>query len=136
MLDNGNATLAGNLIQNSDQRLKTNIFDLDSSSSLAEIDAFNPVTFNWIDPNKSSVPQFGFIAQQVQQIFPNLVSTTSPTALTPDGTLSLNYIDLISPIVAAIQELDSELTSLEFDRRRLLAGDHISDRKLRPSQCD
>jgi hypothetical protein len=72
----------------------------------------NPVTFNWIDPAKSSVPQFGFIAQQVQSVFPNLVSTTSPTALTPDGTLSLNYIDLISPIVAAIQELDKEITSL------------------------
>jgi len=72
----------------------------------------NPVTFNWIDPAKSSVPQYGFIAQQVQSVFPNLVSTTSPTALTPDGTLSLNYIDLISPIVAAIQQLDEEITSL------------------------
>jgi trimeric autotransporter adhesin len=98
VLDNGNATLAGNLIQNSDQRLKTNIQPLDASSSLDAIDALNPVTFNWIDPAKSSVPQFGFIAQQVEQVFPNLVSTTSPTALTPDGTLSLNYIDLISPI--------------------------------------
>ena len=112
VLDNGNATLAGNLIQNSDQRLKTNISDLDGSSSLAEIEALNPVTFNWIDPQKSSLPQFGFIAQQVQQVFPNLVSTTSPTALTPNGTLSLNYIDLISPIIAAIQELDREVTTL------------------------
>jgi hypothetical protein len=111
-LDNGNATLNGNLIQSSDQRLKTNIANLDASSSLAAIDALNPVTFNWIDPAKSSVPQYGFIAQQVQSVFPNLVSTTSPTALTPDGTLSLNYIDLISPIVAAIQQLDEEITSL------------------------
>jgi lysophospholipase L1-like esterase len=110
--DTGNATLAGSLVQNSDQRLKTNIQDLDGSSSLAEIEALNPVTFNWIDPAKSSLPQLGFIAQQAQSVFPNLVSTTSPTALTPDGTLSLNYIDLISPIVAAIQELDKEITSL------------------------
>ena len=112
VLDNGNATLAGNLIQNSDQRQKTNIAALNGSSSLAEIEALNPVTFNWIDPAKSFVPQFGFIAQQVQSVFPNLVSVTAPTALTPGGTLSLNYIDLISPIVAAIQELDQELTSL------------------------
>ena len=110
--DTGNATLAGSLVQNSDQRLKTNISDLDGSSSLAEIDALNPVTFNWIDPAKSSVPQYGFIAQQVQSVFPNLVSVTAPTALTPGGTLSLNYIDLISPIVAAIQQLDKEITSL------------------------
>jgi len=112
VLDNGNATLLHNLIQSSDQRLKTNIQSLDASSSLAAIVSLNPVTFNWIDPSQGSTPQFGFVAQQVQSVFPNLVSTTSPTALTPDGTLSLDYIGLISPIVSAIEELDQELTSL------------------------
>jgi hypothetical protein len=111
--DTGNATLAGGLIQNSDQRLKTNIQSLDASSSLLLIDQLNPVTFNWIDPNKGSTIQLGFIAQQVLPIFPNLVSTTSPTALTPDGTLSLNYIDLLSPIVSAIQALSADVTSIE-----------------------
>jgi len=72
----------------------------------------NPVTFNWIDPNKGTALQLGFIAQQLLPVFPNLVSTTSPTALTPDGTLSLNYIGLISPIVSAIQQLDQQLTDL------------------------
>jgi Chaperone of endosialidase/Domain of unknown function (DUF5011) len=111
--DNGNAVLQGGLTQTSDQRLKTNVQSLDASSSLSLIDQLNPVTFNWIDPNRGSTPQLGFIAQQVLPIFPNLVSTTSPTALTPDGTLSLNYIDLISPIVSAIQALSSEFSSIE-----------------------
>jgi hypothetical protein len=61
------------------------------------------VTFNWIDPSEGSTQQVGFIAQQVQSLFPQLVSTTSATALTPGGTLGLNYIGLISPIVSAIQ---------------------------------
>jgi hypothetical protein len=113
VLDNGNATLAGNLIQNSDQRLKTSVQSLDASSSLDAIDNLNPVTFNWIDPNKGATPQLGFIAQQVLPIFPNLISTTTPTPLTPNGTLSLNYIGLISPIVSAIQALSSEITSIE-----------------------
>ena len=117
--------------QNSDIRLKTNIQALDGSSSLAEIDNLNPVTFNWIDPEKSGVPQFGFIAQQVENIFPNLVATTAPTALTPDGTLSLNYIDLISPIIAAIQELDREITTLEST----VAGFRAVDYDGR-SKCD
>jgi hypothetical protein len=108
----GSATLAGTLTQNSDQRLKTDIQSLDASSSLAAIEALNPVSYQWVNNIFGSGEQTGFIAQQVQQVFPNLVSTTSPTALTPDGTLSLNYIDLISPIVSAIQELDQELTSL------------------------
>jgi hypothetical protein len=113
VLDNGNATLAGTLTQNSDQRLKTNIQSLDASSSLAAIDALNPVTFNWIDLSQGSTTQLGFIAQQVRPIFPNLVSITSATALTPGGTLSLNYIGLISPIVSATQALSAELTSIE-----------------------
>jgi hypothetical protein len=113
VFDNGNATLAGTLTQNSDQRLKTNIQSLDASSSLAALDALNPVTFNWIDPSEGSTTQVGFIAQQVQQIFPNLVSTTSATALTPGGTLGLNYIGLIAPAVSAIQALYSDVQSLE-----------------------
>jgi len=66
-----------------------------------------------IDPNQGNGTQVGFIAQQVQQIFPELVSTTSPTALTPNGTLGLNYIDLISPIVFAIQALYADIQSID-----------------------
>jgi hypothetical protein len=113
VLNNGNATLAGTLTQNSDQRLKTNIQSLDASSSLSAIDALRPVTFNWANGIFGDGLQTGFIAQEVQPIFPNLVSTTSPTALTPDGTLGLNYTGLISPIVAAIQALDQQLTNVE-----------------------
>ncbi len=108
----GNATLAGTLTQNSDERLKTNIQSLDASSSLTQIEQLNPVSFNWADDIFGGTNQLGFLAQQVQPIFPQLVSTTSPTALTPGGTLGLNYTGLISPIVAAIQELDKEITSL------------------------
>lgn len=113
VFDGGNAQLSGTLSQNSDERLKTNIESLNASSSLSLINALTPVTFNWIDPNRGTGLQLGFIAQEVLPLFPNLVSTTSPTSLTPDGTLSLNYIGLISPIVSAIQALSSELTSLE-----------------------
>jgi hypothetical protein len=83
--------------------LKTNVQSLNNSNTLALIDQLYPVTFNWIDPSEGSTQQVGFIAQQVQTIFPQLVSTTSATALTPGGTLGLNYIGLISPIVSAIQ---------------------------------
>jgi len=93
--------------------LKTNVDSLDASSSLSEINALNPVAYDWLDPEKGGVRQYGFIAQQVQPIFPELVSTTSATALTPDGTLGLNYLGLIAPIVKAIQGFSADLTSLE-----------------------
>ena len=112
IFDGGNAQLAGTLTQNSDQRLKTNVQSLDASSSLAAIDALNPVTFNWIDPTEGTTPQLGFIAQQVQQLFPALISTTSPPPLTPGGTLGLNYIGLIAPLVEAVQQLSAGLNSI------------------------
>jgi hypothetical protein len=112
VFDGGNAQLSGTLTQSSDQRLKTNIQSLDASSTLALIDQLNPVTFNWIDPNQDQTPQMGFIAQQVQQIFPNLVSTTSPTALTPDGTLGVNYIGFVAPIIKSVQALYADVASL------------------------
>lgn len=105
VFDNGSAALAGTLTQNSDERLKTDIASLDASSTLAAIEALNPVTYQWLDPTEGSPTQIGFVAQQVQQIFPELVATTSPTALTPGGTLGLNYIGLIAPIVGAVKEI-------------------------------
>ena len=113
VFDGGNAQLSGTLTQSSDARLKTNIQSLDASTSLAAINSLTQVAYDWLDPNKGGVRQYGFIAQQVQQVFPNLVSTTSATALTPDGTLGLNYIGLIAPIVEAVQTLSAGMTSLQ-----------------------
>jgi hypothetical protein len=93
----------------SDQRLKQDIVSLDGSSGLAAINALNPVSFYWKpETERSTQQQFGLIAQQVQNVFPNLVVTSSPTILTPDGTFSVNYEGLISPMIRAIQELDAK----------------------------
>jgi hypothetical protein len=109
--DNGNATYAGSIFQSSDQRLKTAITPLDASSSLAAIEALTPVSYTRID-QPGSGQNLGFIAQAVQTIFPQLVSTTSATALTPDGTLTLNYVGLVAPMVRAIQALAGQVSSL------------------------
>jgi hypothetical protein len=119
--DNGNATYAGSIFQSSDQRLKTNVQSLDASSSLSLIDRLNPVTFNWIDSDKGTTPQLGFIAQEVQKIFPDLVSTTSATSLTPDGTLTLNYVGLIAPIIAALHHIDGVISDF---------ADHFATKEL------
>lgn len=109
--DSGNSTYSGSIFQSSDQRLKTDIELLDASSSLSAVEALNAVSYLRLDqPGQGE--NLGFLAQQVAQVFPQLVSTTSATALTPDGTLTLNYQGLIAPIVAAIQELDQQLTNL------------------------
>ncbi|NNM83827.1 DUF5011 domain-containing protein, partial [Candidatus Parcubacteria bacterium] len=91
----------------SDERLKQDIVPLDSADGLAAIDALNPVSFYWKpETGRGPVQQYGVIAQQVQNVFPNLVTVTNPTPLTPDGTLTVNYDGFIAPMLRGIQQLD------------------------------
>ena len=132
---NGNATYSGSIFQSSDRRLKANIDSLDAASSLAAVNALDPVSYARID-QPTEGQNFGFIAQAVQQIFPALVSTTSPTKLTPDGTLTVNYLGLIAPIVKAVQAVSnkvSETAHLVIDR---LSAHRVETQQLCVSKSD
>ncbi len=96
----------------SDQRVKDNIESLSGVSALEGIEKLRPVSYTLrLDPSLG--PQLGFLAQDVQQIFPELVSTsTVTTAWTPDGTLQLAESGIISPLVAAVQELNLRLDTI------------------------
>jgi hypothetical protein len=74
-----------------------------ASSSHATIDALNPASFDWIGGIFGGGQPARLHCEAVQTVFPELVSTTSPTALPPNGTLGLNYSGLIAPIIASIQ---------------------------------
>ena len=98
----------GNIQVSSDQRIKKNIQRLAATSGLDVINALNPVTFNWIDEGAGTSTQYGFIAQQVKEVLPDLVRNTGLiSSSTPDGMLHLDYNGLFAPIVKAIQEIAS-----------------------------
>ena len=98
---NGNGAIAGNgdsqatFISTSDARLKENIINL--PSQLSNIMALRPVEFDY---KASKGHQIGFIAQEVREIYPDLVSESSDGYLTLAG-LDKNY----SRLIKAIQEL-------------------------------
>jgi hypothetical protein len=97
----------------SDRRLKKDITPVNISMGLSLINALAPVEYNWIDPDVyggTTQRQYGFIAQEAMIVAPDLVGTTTPTALTPDHTYFFNYIGLIAPIVKAIQELSTKVS--------------------------
>jgi hypothetical protein len=52
----------------SDQRIKTNIFEINTSFALDTLRKIEPVSFEYIDKTTSSTPNWGFIAQQVQDV--------------------------------------------------------------------
>ncbi|MHB8392547.1 MAG: tail fiber domain-containing protein, partial [Acidobacteriaceae bacterium] len=92
----------------SDSRLKTNFTALSTTPALAGIDALAP-TFNIWKTEATGTPEHaGFIAQQVQPVFPDLVATE------PDGFLTMNYAGLTPYLASAVQALDQR-TSLMQD---------------------
>jgi len=109
-------SMEGNNITNqSDERLKTNIIEHEQSS-LERIKAFNFVDFTWI---KNGREDFGLIAQEVQQIAPELISEN-------EGILSINNTLLNMMTTHAIQELskEHENTLLVASHAYLLAEQH------------
>lgn len=76
VLNDGNANLKGTLSQSSDIRLKENVKDLESKGSLRIAE------FDWKNGNGHS---YGFIADEVEKIYPDMVSEDS------SGYKVLNY---------------------------------------------
>jgi hypothetical protein len=69
----------GSWTDSSDERLKTDITRINGDDALAKILALKPVTFAWRNPDLHGGDQApgGFIAQDLMQIFPEFVSTTT-----------------------------------------------------------
>ena len=87
----------------SDINLKKNINTLTNCYDV--VSDLNPVGFKWIKNNKDNV---GFIAQEVEQIIPNIVSNI-------DEYKAIAETKIIAYLVGAIQELDKELKELEAE---------------------
>ena len=116
----GTAFALGSFVNNSYQRLKGDIQT--TNYGLDAITKLRPVTYRWNDSavNKSMPPadkarmRLGFIAQEVQKVVPELVSTD------PRGYFAIDYPSFAAPIVKAVQEL-----------KTLFDGDHGELMKLK-----
>lgn len=101
------------VLSSSDERLKTNIRDLESP--LVKIEKLNPKSFLWNDvtaPLTDKGDSYGFIAQEVQNDFPFLIKNVGNTNNLTD-VLSLDYNSIIALNTAAIKELLAKIEQLE-----------------------
>lgn len=93
----------------SDARFKKDVTEL--NQSLEKIKQLRGVSYHFDTtafPKKkfSEEKRMGFIAQEVQEVFPNLVKETK------EGYLSVNYTAVIPVLTEAVKELDAENQSL------------------------
>jgi len=91
----------------SDARLKTNVADL-PSSTLDKVLSLRPISFNFVDNPDSQYKGIGFIAQEVDALFPEVVLHPS----SPDQYYALDYSKFGVLAVKAIQELDQRTKGL------------------------
>jgi len=93
-------------VATSDQRLKQNIIAIDPVDALHEVMHIRPVRYAF--KHAPSVERRGVIAQELQSIAPHLVYTV-PNGVTNETRLAVNYVDMISGLVGAIQALQKQI---------------------------
>lgn len=93
----GNALLAGTLTQNSDARYKQNIEPL--SNSLHKLLQLSGYQYYWkTDLKRDAGLQIGLIAQNVESVFPELVTNDDK------GMKSVAYQNLVPVLIEAVKE--------------------------------
>ena len=117
LLKNGNMTIAGTLTQSSDIRFKEGIRPMDRA--LDGVLDLRPIYYRFREgTGHPTDEQIGLAAQEVEQIFPQLVHRDS------EGKLSVAYTQLAAVLVRAMQEqqelivtLNKRIEQLESARR-------------------
>lgn len=110
---------ADNVLISSDSSLKTNVVSLDSAT--AQLMQLRPVSYdhsagitddtpderrtNILEASKN---EMGFIAQELQDVYPRLVHDKG------NGELAVDYISLIPVLVKAIQEQQAVIEDLQI----------------------
>lgn len=104
----GDIEYTGTIADVSDIRLKTDIAPL--QGSLMKVTNLEGISFRMKDDAQART-EFGFSAQDLQKVYPELVQTADDEM----GTMTVNYIGLIAPMAEAIKELKAENDKLRAE---------------------
>ena len=97
----------------SDRRLKENIQDL--TNGIAKVKQLRPRTFDWITDEDNTFPSHGFIADEADDIVPELVNGEA-NAVDEDGSpvyQNMEYSKLVPVLTAALKEAITKIETLE-----------------------
>jgi len=97
-----NLTVEGTFTNSSDRELKNNIEYLETSM----LKNLKPCSFNFKKENEKK-PHYGFIAQEVEEFFPELVG------ISKNNYKTVNYIEFIPLLLLEIQSLRKEIDELK-----------------------
>ncbi len=104
---------ASGYVTTSDENFKKDIQPL--KDALQKVLDLRGVSFKWKDPapGVSDGEQIGLIAQEVEKVYPELVTTDA------SGKKFLNYGQLVSPLIESVKELSAENDALKANQAAL-----------------
>ena len=92
----------------SDQQLKDNVLKIDTA--LDKVEALGGYSFTWnnnIQDHRAGTPDYGVIAQELEDVLPHAVDINSR------GYKTVNYNSLIPLLIEAVKELSARVKELE-----------------------
>ncbi|MGO4819187.1 tail fiber domain-containing protein [Flavobacterium sp. W22_SRS_FP1] len=101
-------TVSGNIVVLSDERLKANIMSL--GSTLTKLMLIDGKSYTM---KKDGSHKIGVLAQDIQKVFPELVSQVDK------NTLGVNYQGLVPVLINAIKEQQNEIERFKIQEKRL-----------------
>lgn len=114
---------ARSFIQASDASLKHNVADI--SNSIDKLTHLRPISFNWNGEAPGHAKSFGFLAQEVEQVIPEIVFTDDTAHIK-----SMNYIALIPYLVQAIKEQQEQIKTLQEELLSCCNTNRTKDMKI------
>ena len=110
---------ATGFVQTSDRNLKKNIQTLDNS--LEKILSLRGVSFNW---RSDDAPSVGLIAQEVELIYPELVSSKN-------GKYGVQYANLVGPLIEAVKSQQALINCQQEQINSLQEQNKIFNERLK-----
>jgi Chaperone of endosialidase/Secretion system C-terminal sorting domain len=123
---NGNVTVLGTFTNPSDEKLKIDVIPEElATEKLSKLNpvtyTFNPLVTRKLGMNTPEGIQHGLIAQNVELVYPELVTNIQVPGQKSDGSFtgevasfkSVNYVGIISILIKASQELQDRVKVLE-----------------------
>jgi hypothetical protein len=99
----GNLNITGNIYSYSDKTIKDNIIKLENC--LNKLNNITGYSFTRKDLENGSTVHIGLLAQEVEEMFPEIVNNTNTIK-------SINYNSMIAVIIESIKELKKEINQL------------------------
>ena len=97
----------------SDKRLKDDVQDI--TGALDTVDALRGVTYTWNTGSREGQRDYGVIAQEVEQVIPEIVHDTTMPLLGDEETVykTVDYEKLCAVLINAVSELRAEVEGLK-----------------------